>query len=57
MRWLLAIYGNEVIPAEFNGIKTGNISYGNRFQKLENPIKIHSVDEYEEKLQSVFVIV
>jgi len=56
MRWLLAIYSSEVIPAEFNGIKTGNISFGNRFQKLENPIKINSIDEYEEKLKSVFVI-
>ena len=56
MRWLLAIYGSEVIPAGFNGIRTRNISYGNRFQKLENPIKINSVDEYEEKLKSVFVI-
>ena len=56
IRWLLAIYGSEVIPAEFNGIKTGNISFGNRFQKLENTIKINSVDEYEDKLKSVFVI-
>ncbi len=56
IRWLLAIYGSEVIPAEFNGIKTGNISFGNRFQKLKNPIKIDSIDEYEEKLKSVFVI-
>ncbi|NQV18276.1 MAG: glycine--tRNA ligase subunit beta [Armatimonadetes bacterium] len=57
IRWLLAIYGNEVIPAEFNGNNTGNISFGNRFQKLENPVKINSADEYEEKLKSVFVIV
>ncbi len=57
IRWLLATYGSEVIPAEFNGIKTVNISFGNRFQKLKNPIKINSVNEYEEKLKSVFVIV
>ncbi len=56
MRWLLAICGSEDIPAEFNGIITGNISFGNRFQELENPIIINSADEYEKKLKSVFVI-
>ncbi len=56
IRWLVVLFGNEVIDLEIEEIKSGNISYGNRFQKLENPIEIKSINEYEEKLQSVYVI-
>lgn len=56
IRWLLALFGNEIIELEFEGIKSGNITYGNRFQKLDNPVEINSIEEYEEKLGSVFVI-
>jgi len=56
IRWLLALFGNDVLNLEFENIKSGNITFGNRFQKLYNPIKINMIDEYEEKLKSVFVI-
>jgi len=56
IRWLLALYGNDIIDLEFESIKTGNTTYGNRFQKLNNPIVINSIDEYEKKLSRVFVI-
>ncbi|MEA2095711.1 MAG: glycine--tRNA ligase subunit beta, partial [Candidatus Cloacimonadota bacterium] len=56
IRWLLVLFGNEIIELEFGNIKSGNITFGNRFQKLDNPAEINSIDEYEEKLESVFVI-
>ena len=56
IRWLVVLFGDEVIELEIEGIKSDNLSYGNRFQKLENPVVIKSVNEYEEKLESVFVI-
>ncbi|MCD4795693.1 MAG: glycine--tRNA ligase subunit beta, partial [Candidatus Cloacimonetes bacterium] len=56
IRWLLVLYGENVIDLEINGIKSGNISYGNRFLKLENPVEINNINEYEQKLESVFVI-
>ncbi len=56
IRWLLVLYGENVIYLEINGIKSGNISYGNRFLKLENPVEIKNINEYEQKLESVFVI-
>ena len=56
IRWLLVLFGNDIIELEFEGIKSGNITYGNRFQKLDNPVEINSIDEYDEKLADVFVI-
>lgn len=56
IRWLLVLYGENVIDLEINGIKSGNISYGNRFLKLENPVEIKNINEYKEKLKSAFVI-
>ncbi len=56
IRWMLVLFENEVLDLEFENIKSGNITYGNRFQKLDNPIKINSIDEYEDKLAKVFVI-
>jgi len=56
IRWLLVIFGNDLVPVEYNGIKSSRISYGNRFQKLDNPVEISSINIYEEKLESVYVI-
>ncbi len=56
IRWLVVLFGNKIIELEIEGIKSGNISYGNRFQKLENPVEINNINEYEKKLESVFVI-
>ena len=56
IRWILVLFGNDIIDLEFEGIKSGNITYGNRFQNLENLVEINSIDEYEEKLLGVFVI-
>jgi glycyl-tRNA synthetase beta chain len=56
IRWLLVLFGDKIIELEIEGIKSGNISYGNRFQKLENPVEINNINEYEKKLESVFVI-
>ena len=56
IRWLVILFGDDVIKLEIEGIKSGNVSYGNRFQKLENPVEIKSINEYETKLESVYVI-
>ncbi len=56
VRWLLVFLGKEVLPLTFNGLKSENITFGNRFQKLSNPIRINEIDQYEKKLESVFVI-
>ena len=56
IRWLLVLFGDDIIQFEIEGIKSGNISYGNRFQKLENPVEIDHINEYEKKLKNVYVI-
>jgi hypothetical protein len=56
LRWLLVLFGPDVISMEIAGVVSGKISYGNRFQNLENAIEIDLPAEYEEKLSSVFVI-
>ena len=33
IRWLLALFGNDVLDLEFENMKSGNITFGNRFQK------------------------
>ncbi len=56
IRWLVVLFGDKIIELEIEGVKSGNVSYGNRFQKLENPVEIKSSNEYEKKMESVFVI-
>ncbi|WP_156290704.1 glycine--tRNA ligase subunit beta [Oceanobacillus salinisoli] len=55
IRWLAALYGNEVIPFEIASVQTGNKTYGHRF--LGNEIVLDSPIEYEEALRNQYVIV
>ncbi|MCL2063242.1 MAG: glycine--tRNA ligase subunit beta [Candidatus Cloacimonetes bacterium] len=67
IRWMLALYNenqkdsecltrSKIIDFDFEGVKTGNISFGNRFEGLENKIEILSPDEYPEALKKVKII-
>jgi len=56
VRWLVAVFGDKIVPVEISGIKAGNISYGNRFQKLSNPVQIDKISDYETELKKVYVI-
>ena len=56
IRWILALFGTEIIPVQIAGITSGKVSYGNRFQKLNNLVEIKSPSEYEKQLETVFVI-
>ncbi len=55
IHWLVAIYGDKVLPFELTGIKSGNISYGHRF--LGGPVKIAEPKQYSELLAKEYVIV
>jgi glycyl-tRNA synthetase beta chain len=46
---LVALYGDEVIPAEILGLTSGNITHGHRFLH-PGPIAIVSADTYENQL-------
>lgn len=54
IRWLVALYGKEVIPFEIAGVTTGNITYGHRF--LSSKVTIGTPDEYSQLLKENYVI-
>jgi glycyl-tRNA synthetase beta chain len=56
IRWLVAIFGEEVVKFSYAQVQTDKISYGNRYLKLENPIEIPHPALYEDKLAQVSVI-
>ncbi|MEC2076526.1 glycine--tRNA ligase subunit beta [Metabacillus fastidiosus] len=55
IKWLIALFGDEVIPFEITKVQTGRITYGHRF--LGGKTEIASPLQYEESLKNEFVIV
>lgn len=54
IRWLIALFGNEVVEFNIAGVSAGKMTKGHRF--LGADISINHPKEYEEALQSQFVI-
>ena len=54
IKWLVALYNEEVIPFTILDITTDKISSGHRF--LGHDVEINNPSEYEEKLTEQFVI-
>lgn len=52
---ILCVFGSEVIPVEFAGVKAGNTTYGHRFLAPQ-AIIIKKPDEYETSLNNAKVI-
>ncbi|MBU8905675.1 glycine--tRNA ligase subunit beta [Desertibacillus haloalkaliphilus] len=55
VKWLVALYGSEVVPFEITNVVTNHYTYGHRF--LGGECKIESPQEYKDALRSEFVIV
>jgi glycyl-tRNA synthetase beta chain len=49
IQWILAVFGNEIIPFEIDGIKSGSVSYGHRFLS-PGDIEINNPSEYPDLL-------
>ncbi len=56
IRWLLALFGPDVIPFTVAGVQTSNITYGHRFLSKGN-VTVNSVDDYFVKLAENHVMV
>jgi glycyl-tRNA synthetase beta chain len=56
IRWLLALYGNEVIPFKIAEVSTSNVTRGHRFLS-KGELIVNSVDEYFAALQENYVMV
>ncbi|GAE24716.1 glycyl-tRNA synthetase beta chain [Halalkalibacter wakoensis JCM 9140] len=54
IRWLVALYGNEVIPFSITGIETATKTYGHRF--LGKEIDLREPSEYSRSLLGEYVI-
>ncbi|GGJ83296.1 glycine--tRNA ligase beta subunit [Lentibacillus kapialis] len=55
VRWLAALFGQDIIPFEVAGVPTANHTYGHRF--LGKMITLSAPDEYEQALEEQYVIV
>lgn len=51
VKWLLMLFGNQIIDCELLGQKSANISYGHRFHHNQ-AIEIASPSDYPEQLES-----
>ena len=56
LRWIVALYGGEVIPFEVAEVKSGRVSRGHRFLS-EGDFEIPDADSYEKACEDAFVIV
>ncbi|WP_137657274.1 glycine--tRNA ligase subunit beta [Listeria newyorkensis] len=54
IKWLIALFGDQVIPFEITNVTTGNETRGHRF--LGGSVAISNPAEYEEALLSQFVV-
>lgn len=56
LRWLLALYGEQVLPMEFGGLAAGNRTWGHRFLS-RGPIIVKDPAGYFKGLERAWVIV
>jgi glycyl-tRNA synthetase beta chain len=55
IKWLIAMFGNDVVPFSITGVETGNQTRGHRF--LGTEFVLGSPEHYEEELLNQYVIV
>ncbi|NPV90252.1 MAG: glycine--tRNA ligase subunit beta [Firmicutes bacterium] len=55
IRWLVALYGDEVVDIDLEGLKSGRLTYGHRFLS-QGPISLKSPVEYLDVLEKHYVI-
>lgn len=55
IRWMIALFGNDIVPFELAGVATGRISRGHRF--LGGETTVENASQYVEKLREQAVIV
>lgn len=57
IRWLLALWGDEVVPFSFERLSAGAISYGHRTLGPGGSIKIPAAEAYIDSMKSAGVLV
>lgn len=56
IRWIVSLFGSDLVEFEFAGLKAGRTTYGHRFLSKE-PIILSLPSEYFEKMRSNYVLV
>lgn len=56
IRWIVALFGSEVVPFTLPGVTSGKVTRGHRFLG-EAEVEVNSVDDYFAKLGENFVMV
>jgi len=56
IRWIVSLFGNDVVEFEFAGLKAGRTTYGHRFLSKE-PITLAFPAEYFDKMKRNYVMV
>ncbi|OPX87081.1 glycine--tRNA ligase subunit beta [Pelotomaculum sp. PtaB.Bin117] len=56
IRWIVALFGSDIVPFEFAGHQAGRATAGHRFLS-KGPIEVSSPAEYFEKMRQSFVMV
>ena len=55
LRGIICLFGNEILPVEYAGVKAGRTTFGHRFMS-SGEIQVVNTGEYEAKLKSAFVM-
>lgn len=56
LRWILALWDEQILPLEAYGIKASNLSLGNRWLGLDYQVRVERPGEYFDKLRAARVI-
>jgi glycyl-tRNA synthetase beta chain len=55
VRWIVSLFGDDVLPLDWGTLTSGRTSYGNRFLGLDTSIKIDNANDYLSALKKVNV--
>ena len=55
VHWILALFGDRVLPVKFGNITSGKRTYGNRFM-TSGALEVSTPDGYEELLEANYVV-
>ncbi len=55
IKWILALYGEDIIEFEIAGISSGRTTYGHRFLSNE-PISLANPGQYSEKMKNAYIM-
>jgi len=56
IRWILALYGDELLDMQIENVKSSNVTYGHRFLS-SGAIKVNSINEFFSALRQNYVLV